>query len=128
MTPTGPGVAGDDFCYLTTTGRRSGHPHEIEIWYATSTDGRTLYMLAGGRDTADWVRNLVADPACSVRVGDRGAPGRRARARIVAPTDLDDPIARTLVYEKYQPRYDGDLSNWRHHALPVAIELEDLIS
>ena len=26
--------AADDFCYLTTTGRRTGNPHEIEIWFA----------------------------------------------------------------------------------------------
>ena len=28
-----------EFLYLTTTGRRSGQPREIEIWF-TSRDGR----------------------------------------------------------------------------------------
>lgn len=37
--------ADEDFCYLTTRGRVSGQPHEIEIWFAA--DGETLYMLAG---------------------------------------------------------------------------------
>lgn len=23
----------EDMCYLTTTGRRTGTPHEIEIWF-----------------------------------------------------------------------------------------------
>ncbi len=36
----------DDFCYLTTRGRVSGRPHEIEIWFAL--EGRTLYLLSGG--------------------------------------------------------------------------------
>lgn len=39
-------VAEDDYCYLTTTGRRSGCPHRIEVWYAA--EGPTLYLLAGG--------------------------------------------------------------------------------
>jgi deazaflavin-dependent oxidoreductase (nitroreductase family) len=116
-------VADDDFCYLTTTGRRSGRPHEIEIWYAPSPDGRTLYLLAGGGDRSDWVRNLAADPACTVRIGRRDAPARQARARILAETDPDDAVARTLVHDKFQPRYDGDLSSWRQRALAVAIDL-----
>jgi hypothetical protein len=31
-------VADDDYCYLTTTGRRTARPHRIEIWYATEGD------------------------------------------------------------------------------------------
>ena len=36
----------EDLCYLTTTGRNSGRPHTIEIWFALNE--QTLYMLAGG--------------------------------------------------------------------------------
>jgi deazaflavin-dependent oxidoreductase (nitroreductase family) len=121
-------VAADDYCYLTTTGRRSGRPHEIEIWYAVSADGRTLYLLAGGRQNADWVRNLTADPACTVRVGRRDAPALRARARVIGATEAEDATARTLVFEKFQARYDGDLSDWREAALPVAVDLDDPVS
>jgi deazaflavin-dependent oxidoreductase (nitroreductase family) len=121
-------MAEDDFCYLTTTGRRSGRPHEIEIWYASSTDGRTLYLLSGGRDNSDWVRNLVADPACTVRVGSRDAAPRHARARIVLDAGSEESIARTLVHDKFQPRYEGDLSGWRVRALPIALDLGDLVT
>lgn len=31
--------------------------------------------------------------------------------------------ARRLVYEKFQPRYKGDLDNWRGRSLTVAIDL-----
>lgn len=31
--------------------------------------------------------------------------------------------ARTLVFEKYQPRNNGSLQGWREAALPVAVEL-----
>src|SRR6266511_1135702 len=58
----------DDFCYLTTRGRRTGRPHQIEIWFAL--DGHTLYLLSGGGERSDWVRNLRADPAVAVRLRD----------------------------------------------------------
>ena len=39
--------ADDDFCYLTTTGRVTGEPHEIEIWFAV--DGDTALPALGCR-------------------------------------------------------------------------------
>ena len=108
-------MAADDHCYLTTTGRRTGRPHRIEIWYAR--DGDRLFLLAGGGRSSDWVRNLVADPAVSVEVD---GVEHRGRAVVVE----DDERARSLVFDKYQPRYDGDLTDWRARSLPVAIDLE----
>jgi hypothetical protein len=40
-------LAGEDFCYLTTTGRVTGRPHTIEIWFAL--EGGTLYTLSDKR-------------------------------------------------------------------------------
>ena len=108
----------DDFCYLTTRGRRSGEPHEIEIWFAL--DGQTVYFLAGGRDGSDWVRNLMADPAVTVRVRDHTYPGR---GRVVDEGD-ESERARTLVFDKYQPRYSGSLADWRVRSLPLAVDLD----
>lgn len=107
----------DDYCYLTTTGRRSGRPHRIEIWYARSGD--SLYLLAGGGDSADWVKNLFADPAAVVEV-DGETHHLRAR---VALDEAEADHARSLVFAKYSPRYDGDLTSWRSSALPVALDL-----
>jgi deazaflavin-dependent oxidoreductase (nitroreductase family) len=115
-------VADDDFCYLTTTGRRSGHPHVIEIWYAAEGDS-TLYLLAGGGTDSDWVRNLVADPVCDVRIGARDAPKVGAHARVLRTATAESERARTLVFDKYQARYGGDLTAWRGRALPVALDL-----
>jgi deazaflavin-dependent oxidoreductase (nitroreductase family) len=109
------------FCYLTTTGRVSGRPHTIEIWFAL--DGRTLYVLSGGGDRSDWVRNLLASPEVAVRIGRRDAPERAGRARVVAPATDEDELARRLVTDKYQPGYGEDLSGWRRSSLPVAVDL-----
>jgi deazaflavin-dependent oxidoreductase (nitroreductase family) len=105
------------FCYVTTTGRVTGRPHEIEIWYALH--GSTVYLMSGGGRRSDWVRNLLRHPDVAVRIGDRTMSGR---ARIVADAD-EDRLARTLVYDKYSAGYSGDLQDWRESSLPVAIDL-----
>ncbi len=110
-------LAGEAFCYLTTTGRVTGRPHEIEIWFAL--DGGTLYMLAGGGDRADWVRNLRKNPAVRVRIGGARFAGH---ARVLAPGD-EDTLARRLVVGKYQPGYSDDLTGWGRTSLAVAVDL-----
>lgn len=111
-------MAIDDYCYVTTTGRRSGRPHRIEIWYAA--DGNTIYLLAGGGLKSDWVRNLSADPALLVELDGEI---RNARGRLVVDSD-EAQRARSLVFDKYSVRYSGDLTGWRDEALPVAIDLQ----
>jgi deazaflavin-dependent oxidoreductase (nitroreductase family) len=110
----------DDYCYLTTTGRRSGKGHEIEMWYAR--DGDTLYLLAGAGRSSDWVRNIESDHRVGVRLGDdrHDAVGRILDA---ASDSEEAERARTLVFDKYQPRYEGDLLEWRERSLPVALDL-----
>jgi deazaflavin-dependent oxidoreductase (nitroreductase family) len=66
------------FLYLTTRGRRTGRPREIEIWY-TAHGGR-YYVIAEHGERAQWVKNLKAEPAVTVRVGRRR---RAARARVM---------------------------------------------
>jgi len=57
------------FLYLTTTGRRTGLPREVEIWF-TERDGR-FYIIAEYPDRANWVRNIRANAHVQVKVGDR---------------------------------------------------------
>lgn len=109
--------SGDDYCYLTTTGRRTGRRHRTEIWYAAR--GTTLYLLSGGGRSSDWVQNLCADPNVLVELGGDARPGR---ARVLDSGDEAD-TARALVFAKYAPRYRGDLTGWRQSALPIAVDL-----
>ena len=112
----GSSLASEDFCYLTTAGRLTGQPHEIEIWFAL--DGGTLYVLSGARDRSDWVKNLRETPEVTVRISDRTFGGH---ARVVDDAG-EDPLARRLVIEKYEGR-PGSLSNFRRTALPIAVDL-----
>ncbi|CAA9524464.1 MAG: hypothetical protein AVDCRST_MAG05-3842 [uncultured Rubrobacteraceae bacterium] len=111
-------LADESFCYLTTTGRVTGRPHEIEIWFSLVPETQTLYMLAGGGDRADWVRNLRMEPAVTVRISGEKLKGE---ARVVEDAEEDD-MARQLLVEKYE-RSPGSLSGWRRRALPVAVDL-----
>jgi deazaflavin-dependent oxidoreductase (nitroreductase family) len=110
-------LAEDDFCYLTTAGRRSGRPHTIEIWFAL--EGHTMYLLSGGRDRADWVKNVLKQPEVQVRIRERAFTGQ---ARLITE-EHEDALARKLVYSKYAPRDSDDLTDWSRSSLPVAIEL-----
>ncbi len=112
------GAVDDDFAYLTTTGRVSGRPHRIEIWY--ERHGDTLWMLAGDGHGSDWVRNLDRDRRCRVALGADGLE-RSATGRF--PGGDEARAARDAVFAKYRQRGHGDLSSWREAALVVAIDL-----
>ncbi|HEV8535233.1 MAG TPA: nitroreductase family deazaflavin-dependent oxidoreductase [Candidatus Limnocylindria bacterium] len=112
-------LADHDFAYLTTTGRRTGRPHTIEIWFAVR-DGR-IYLLSGGRDRADWVRNIRKTSAVRLQIGSRSTA---ARARVVRAGSSEDDLARQLLDAKYMDWREGKrLSAWAREALPVAIDL-----
>ena len=106
-----------DFCYLTTTGRVTGRPYTIEIWFALH--GSTVYLLSGKGAQADWVKSLQRTPEVSVRFDQGHFVGR---GRVVADPK-EDALARRLVVAKYQPRDNDDLTEWGATALPVAIDL-----
>ena len=109
----------EQFCYLETIGRVSGRVHTVELWYAAA--GRTLYLLAGGGDRADWVCNLRARPLVRVRVGTTtyGATAEE----VVDPAE--DARARELLAAKYYGWRGGPLPNeWARRALAVAIRLD----
>jgi deazaflavin-dependent oxidoreductase (nitroreductase family) len=106
------------FCYITTKGRRTGRPHQVEIWFAGEPGSRTIYVLAGGRERADFVRNAMADPNVTVTIGDQEGS---ATARVVEADTPEDALARRLLLAKYATA--DDLAGWGATALPVAFDL-----
>ena len=107
--------ASEPYAYLTTTGRRTGRPHRIEIWFAAQ-DGR-VYLLSGGRERSDWVRNLRANAHVTVELGDETHAGV---ARALQPGTVDEQRARELLVGKY--RTGDELDEWGRTALPVVVE------
>jgi deazaflavin-dependent oxidoreductase (nitroreductase family) len=94
--------ANDDCCDVTTIGRQSGKPHEIEIWFGVIDD--TMYLISGNGPTADWYRNALADSQVSVRLGGMTHEGV-ARA-------VTDPDERRRVGDLMGLKYpwEGDSS------------------
>jgi deazaflavin-dependent oxidoreductase (nitroreductase family) len=86
------------FLYLTTVGRRSALPREIEIWFG-ELRGK-FYLIAEHRGRAHWVRNIIENPSVQFRVA---ASHHIGQARIVDPkqdAELEERV-RVLFNEKY---------------------------
>lgn len=117
-----PALGSEPYCYLTTTGRVTGKPHEIEIWFALA--GNTAYLMNGNSKydagKGDWVRNLRKNSACSIRIA---GTTYAATGRVVTDADEDASVRRMLV-EKYATP-EKPLTEWGATALPVAIEVRE---
>lgn len=67
------------YLYLTTIGRSTGLPREIEIWF-TRTNG--CYYVIAEYPTSHWVQNLKTNAQVTLRLGDKRFA---ATARILNP-------------------------------------------
>jgi deazaflavin-dependent oxidoreductase (nitroreductase family) len=92
-----PENAPPSYLYLTTTGRRTGLPREIEIWF---TSYKACYYVIAEFTSSHWVQNIRNNPRVTVRVGGNQFP---ASARIInAETEPQLHAAvRQLSSEKY---------------------------
>src|SRR5215475_4320406 len=61
-------VADEQVLYLTTVGRSTGLPREIEIWFVVWCE--RLYVFAETREAAEWVRNIRRNPEVTVRTAE----------------------------------------------------------
>ena len=108
----------EDFCYFATIGRVTGNPHEIEIWFGLNNT--TLYLMSGGGDKSDWVKNLIKNPKVTVRIAKQTF---NATARIVQD-ETEQMLARKTLADKYKEREsDGSLSEWARTALVVGLDI-----
>jgi hypothetical protein len=90
-------------------------------------DERSLFLISGGGDLSDWVRNLLAGPQATVRIGDRVL---KARARLPLPVGAEREKAVRALHAKYgnQASRGGkrafvppdDPRHPHHHERPVA--------
>src|SRR5215211_6057417 len=86
------------YLYLMTTGRVTGQPREIEIWFVES-QGK-LYILAEHFHKAQWVKNIERNPRVRVRVGSSEFEAT-ARALDEKRDAATWKLAQALEREKY---------------------------
>lgn len=96
----------EHFLYLTTTGRTTGLPRTIEIWFVDH-DGR-YYVVSEAREQSNWVKNIQREPRATFCVGSRadrnaGRPTCAATARIVRPET--DPALASAVGALMDAKY-----------------------
>jgi deazaflavin-dependent oxidoreductase (nitroreductase family) len=86
------------YLYLTTTGWKSGRPHEIEIWF-TMLDGRYYLIAERGEDT-HWVQNLRRRSAITFGVGEQTFQGTGRVVEAALEPELHQQISQ-LSEAKY---------------------------
>ncbi|HEX2908486.1 MAG TPA: nitroreductase/quinone reductase family protein [Phototrophicaceae bacterium] len=88
-----------EFLYLTTIGRQSGEPRQIEIWYVAYAD--CFYLCAEHREQTQWVRNIQQHSGVTFWVLGQMYQGQgRVLDRTVEP-ELTATVTRRFD-EKYQ--------------------------
>ena len=62
-------IADEQVLYLTTIGRTTGLPREIEIWFVVCRE--RFYLLAETGEAAGWVKNIRRNPRVVLRIAER---------------------------------------------------------
>ena len=91
-------IPDSNYLYLTTIGRITGLPREIEIWFVESN--HNLYVLAEHFHKAQWVKNIRRNPRVRVRLGDETHEAT-ARALDEEQDRANWETAQRLAREKY---------------------------
>ena len=77
---------------VDSRGRHTGRPARAAVGFVEESDGSLL--VAAGSETADWALNLLADPRCTVAIGDVGA---EYRAEPIAAADAAAAISALIL-------------------------------
>jgi deazaflavin-dependent oxidoreductase (nitroreductase family) len=110
--PAGAGVSASQLCSyqhastmeLTTTGRRSGQPRTVTIWFVADDAGR-LYVQSGKEGRTDWYLNLLQNPAVTMRIGELRMKG--------VATPVEDQTEAARVHALFRQKYlRARLSDW----------------
>jgi deazaflavin-dependent oxidoreductase (nitroreductase family) len=94
----------DDTIDITTTGRRSGLPQRIEIWFRR-VDGRTY--ITGTPGPRDWYANLLADPHFTFHLKE----SVQADLPAVAVPILDPAERRRILSDPFMAWYHGQVES-----------------
>lgn len=103
---------------ITTTGRSSGEPHRIEIWFH-NLDGKVY--ITGTPGKRGWYANLLAHPNFTFHLKQSATADLPARA-----TPITDPEARRTIFTAILAKLDrsADLDAWLANSPLVAVSFD----
>lgn len=109
-------------CDITTTGRRSGAPRRIEIWYFV-VDGRVY--ITGTPGSRDWLANLAADPRFTFHVKEGASADLPARAELITdPAERRRIMGAVMRGNAWFREQSFDLDAWVAGSPLVAVSFE----
>jgi deazaflavin-dependent oxidoreductase (nitroreductase family) len=91
-------VSDEQILYLTTIGRTTGLPREIEIWFIVCHE--RFYLFAETGEAAGWVKNIRRNPRVTVRIGERRTDATARVLNLHADRKLWDEVA-AIADRKY---------------------------
>jgi deazaflavin-dependent oxidoreductase (nitroreductase family) len=105
-------LSGSSEIKITVTGRKSGRPITIPVWFVL--EDNTLYLLPVKGSDTQWYQNVLKHPA--IRIAEGGAQEFR-----VIP--ITDPAQVSAVVEKFRGKYAGDVKKY-YSKFDVAVRIE----
>jgi deazaflavin-dependent oxidoreductase (nitroreductase family) len=102
---------------LTTTGRSSGKPRAVTIWFVVA-DANHVHVQHSSRAAAQWYKNLLKNPEVQMDFGDGPIDGRAAP--ITDKSEIDR--IQRLFRGKYLLSWVFQLLGWGRAPLVATIE------
>ena len=109
----------DHLVDITTTGRKTGQPHRIEIWLHYF-EGK-IYLCGNPNQKKDWYANLCANPQFTYHLKESVTLDVPASARLVHDVQQRRKVLAFIISRQPEPQ---DLEHWVRHARLVEVLLE----
>ena len=102
-------------CRLTSTGRKTGNPRTVTIWFAL---GEGVVYLTGSKEVPQWCRNLRANGDAVLEIGGLRM---RGRARVVDDEDEGRQIRQRFVERYLLARLSRPFGGYSR-SVPIVVE------
>jgi len=101
---------------ITTTGRSSGKPRRLEMWFH-NVDG--IIYITGTPGSRDWYANLLGDPSFVFHLKESAQADLAARATLITATDERRPVLEVITE---RVNATAPLDEWVEHSPLVRVE------
>ena len=107
------GLQNDNLIEITVTGRSSGRPISLPIWFAL--DGNTLYLIPVKGSETEWYKNVRKTP--TIRLATKAGKTLTASARLIT-----DEAQLDKILEKFRDKYGRNVKSY-YPKYDVAVEV-----